>query len=122
MRVSVCLGAILIPKYLDFHSGYSAPRSRIAGIYSRIYSYSGISQTNVPLNMAKSNWCTCPRKLPTGVTSPASNDNSRHTLYCQRSLTKAQCAVKTETSTNKTNLKRKQYKLKTHDNNRDLNL
>ena len=34
MRVSVCLGAILIPEYLDFHSGYSAPRSRIAGIYS----------------------------------------------------------------------------------------
>ena len=32
MGVSVCLGAILIPEYLDFHSGYSAPRSRI---YSR---------------------------------------------------------------------------------------
>ena len=27
MRVSVCLGAILIPEYLDFHCGYSAPRS-----------------------------------------------------------------------------------------------
>ena len=27
MRVSVCLGAIRIPEYLDFHSGYSAPRS-----------------------------------------------------------------------------------------------
>ena len=38
MRVSVCLGAILIPEYLDFHSG----------IYSGIYSYSGISQTNAP--------------------------------------------------------------------------
>ena len=25
MRVSVCLGAILIPEYLDFYSGYSAP-------------------------------------------------------------------------------------------------
>ena len=37
MRVSVCLGVILIPEYLDFHSGYSAPRSRIAGIYSGIY-------------------------------------------------------------------------------------
>ena len=48
MRVSVCLGAILIPEYLDYHSGYSAPRSRIAGIYSGIYSYSGISQTNAP--------------------------------------------------------------------------
>ena len=48
MRVSVCLGAILIPEYLDFHSGYFAPRSRIAGIYSRIYSYSRISQTNAP--------------------------------------------------------------------------
>ena len=44
MRVSVCFGAILIPEYLDFHSGYSAPGSRIAGIYS----YSGISQTNAP--------------------------------------------------------------------------
>ena len=48
MRVRVCLGAILIPEYLDFHSGFSAPRSRIAGIYSEIYSYSGISQTNAP--------------------------------------------------------------------------
>ena len=52
MRVSVCLGAILIPEYLDFHSGYSTPRSRIAriysGIYSRINSYSGISQTTAP--------------------------------------------------------------------------
>ena len=26
MQVSVCLGAILIPEYLDFHSGYSALR------------------------------------------------------------------------------------------------
>ena len=54
MQVSVCLGAILILEYLDFHSGYSTPRSRIAGIYSGIYSginsYSGISQTNAPLN------------------------------------------------------------------------
>ena len=53
MRVSVCLGAILIPEYLDFHSGYPTPRCRIAGIYSGIYSginsYSGISQTNAPL-------------------------------------------------------------------------
>ena len=39
MRVSVCLGAILIPEYLDFHSGYSTPGSRIAGIYSGIYIY-----------------------------------------------------------------------------------
>ena len=50
MRVSVCLGAILIPEYLDFHSGYSTLRSRIAGIYSGLHSginsYSGISQTN----------------------------------------------------------------------------
>ena len=55
MRVSVCLGAIVIPEYLDFHSGYSTPRSRMAGIYSGIYSginsYSGISQTNAPLVM-----------------------------------------------------------------------
>ena len=42
MRVSVCLGAILIPEYLDFHSGYSAPWNRIARIYS------GISQTKAP--------------------------------------------------------------------------
>ena len=49
MRVSVCLRAILIPEYVDFHSGYSAPRSRIARIYYGIYSYSGISQTNSPL-------------------------------------------------------------------------
>ena len=49
MRVSVCLGAILIPEYLDFHSSYSVPRCRIAGIYS----YSGISQTNALL--------VCPR-------------------------------------------------------------
>ena len=48
MRVSVRLGAILIPEYLDFHPGYSTPRSRIAGIYSGINSYSGISQTNAP--------------------------------------------------------------------------
>ena len=34
MRVGVCLGAILIPEYLDFHSGYSALRSRVAEIYS----------------------------------------------------------------------------------------
>ena len=35
MQVSVHLAALLIPEYLDFHSGYSAPGSRIAGIYSR---------------------------------------------------------------------------------------
>ena len=29
MQVSVCLGVILIPEYLDFHSGYSAPCSRL---------------------------------------------------------------------------------------------
>ena len=49
MQVSVRLGAILIPEYLDFHSGYSAPRSRIAGINSGIYSHFGISQANAPL-------------------------------------------------------------------------
>ena len=49
MRESVCLGAILIPECLDFHSGYSAARSRMAGIYPGILSYSGISQTNAPL-------------------------------------------------------------------------
>ena len=35
MQVSVCLGAILILEYVD-------SRSRIAGIYSGIHSYSGI--------------------------------------------------------------------------------
>ena len=52
MRVSICLGAILIPEYLDFHSGYSTPRSRIAGIYSGIYSRINSwnkFQTNAPL-------------------------------------------------------------------------
>ena len=44
MRVGVWLGAILIPEYLDFHSGYSAPGSRIAGIYS----YPGISKRTRP--------------------------------------------------------------------------
>ena len=50
MQVSVRLAALPIPEYLDFHSGYSAPRSRIAGIYSRIYSYSGIFPNERPLN------------------------------------------------------------------------
>ena len=39
MQVSVCLGAILIPEYLD---SILAPRSIIAGIYSGIHSHSGI--------------------------------------------------------------------------------
>ena len=56
LRVSVCLGAILIPEYLDFHSSYSASRSRIAGINSGIYSYSGISQTNAPLDNTINRW------------------------------------------------------------------
>ena len=33
-----------------FHSGYSAPRSRIAGIYSGIHSYSGIFSNERALN------------------------------------------------------------------------
>ena len=37
IQVSVRLAALPIPEYLDFHSGYSAPSSRIAGIYSRIF-------------------------------------------------------------------------------------
>ena len=32
MQVSVRLAALPIPEYLDFQSGNSAPRSRIAGI------------------------------------------------------------------------------------------
>ena len=52
-RLSVSLGAILIPEYLDFHSGYYALRRKIAGIYfgmcSGIYSYSGIpNQRTLP--------------------------------------------------------------------------
>ena len=40
---TICLGAVLIPEYWPgFHSGYSALRSRIAGIYSGIHSYSGL--------------------------------------------------------------------------------
>ena len=33
MRVSFCLGAILIPEYLDFHSGYSASRNIFRNIF-----------------------------------------------------------------------------------------
>ena len=40
MQVSVCLGAILIPEYLD--SILAILLCRIAGIYSGIHSYSGI--------------------------------------------------------------------------------
>ena len=52
IQVSVCLGAILIPEYLDFHSGYSTPRSRIAGIYSGIHSYSGVFPNERALSCA----------------------------------------------------------------------
>ena len=55
MQVSVRLAALPIPEYLDFHSSYSAPRSRIAGIYSRIYSYSGIFPHERALNRALNN-------------------------------------------------------------------
>ena len=34
MQFSVGLAALPIPEYLDFHSGYSAPRSRIGNNYS----------------------------------------------------------------------------------------
>ena len=40
---------------LDFHSSSSTPRSRIARIYSGIYSYSGISQTNTPYKIMLGN-------------------------------------------------------------------
>ena len=50
MQVSVRLAALPISEYSDFHSGYSAPRSRIAGIYSRIYSYSRIFPSERALN------------------------------------------------------------------------
>ena len=35
-----------------FHSGYSAPRSRIAGIYSGIHSYSGIFPNERALSLS----------------------------------------------------------------------
>ena len=38
-----------------FHSGYSAPRSRIAGIYSGIHSYSGIFPNERALGVSESN-------------------------------------------------------------------
>ena len=52
MQVGVHLAALPIPEYLDFHSGYSAPSSRKAGIYSRIYSYSRIFPNERALNKA----------------------------------------------------------------------
>ena len=52
-QVSVRLAALPIPEYLDFHSGYSAPRSRIAGIYSRVYSYSRIFPNERALSVAR---------------------------------------------------------------------
>ena len=58
MRVSVCLGAILIPEYLDFHSGYSSPRSRIAGIYFGIFLFWNIPHEralNLPVANLKNN-------------------------------------------------------------------
>ena len=54
MRVSVCLGAILIPEYLDFHSGYSTPRSRIAGIYSEYKFRNKFLFRNIPNERALS--------------------------------------------------------------------
>ena len=59
MQVSVRLAALPIPEYLDFHSGYSAPGSRIAGIYSRIYSYSRIFPNERALNESNAHWALC---------------------------------------------------------------
>ena len=56
MRVSVCLGAILIPEYLDFHSGYSAPRSRIAGLYSGLLKTGSLNYAIREFSMAKPSW------------------------------------------------------------------
>ena len=39
MRVSFCLGATLIPEYLDFHSGYSAPGAELLFLPSSYYFY-----------------------------------------------------------------------------------
>ena len=47
MRVSVCLGAILIPEYLDFYSGYSAPRSS-QKIFRNIFLFRNIPNEHAP--------------------------------------------------------------------------
>ena len=51
MQVTVCLGAILIPEYLDSILAILLPGgSRIAGIYSGIHSHSGIFPNERALN------------------------------------------------------------------------
>ena len=43
MQVNVCLEAILIPECLDFHSGYSAPRSRFScNLFRNIFLFRNI--------------------------------------------------------------------------------
>ena len=66
MRVSVCLGAILVSEYLDFHSGYSAPRSRIDGrvrimtslypLETKMASFSGESVNGEVVERRKGFW------------------------------------------------------------------
>ena len=63
MQVSVRLAALPIPEYLDFHSGYSAPRSRIAGINSRIYCYSRIFPNERALSQLASAYLQACKKL-----------------------------------------------------------
>ena len=48
MQVSVRLAALPIPEYLDYHSGYSAPSSRIAGNILEYILIPEYSQTNAP--------------------------------------------------------------------------
>ena len=49
VQVSVRLAALPIPEYLDFHSGYSAPRSRIAGnIFQNIFLFQNIPKRTRP--------------------------------------------------------------------------
>ena len=60
VQVSVRLAALGIPEYLDFHSGYSAPRSRIARIYSRIFP----NERALRLLILKNNKSSCNRQKP----------------------------------------------------------
>ena len=51
MRVSVCLGAILIPEYRDFHS-----RRRTAGIYSGLLKTGSLDNAIREFLLAKPSW------------------------------------------------------------------
>ena len=49
MQVSVRLAALPIPEYLDFHSGYSAPRSQNSrNIFQNIFLFQNIPKQTRP--------------------------------------------------------------------------